>query len=81
MKRRPRPVIVTDHAVLRYIERRHGLDVEALRAEIAASCATGAAYGAHYVLADGVRYVLRSDGPAAVCVTVLARQWPASGDR
>ena len=32
------PVRVTDHALVRYLERVVGLDVEALRADIAASC-------------------------------------------
>lgn len=54
---------ITDHAVLRYLERRHGIDVEAIRAamnvrgiDIAADfgCAT-------VVLGDGSRLKLKGD--------------------
>ncbi|PWE52134.1 hypothetical protein DEM27_32560 [Metarhizobium album] len=32
---------VSDHAVLRYLERAHGLDIEAVRRHIAYHCLTG----------------------------------------
>jgi hypothetical protein len=36
-------VVVSDHAVLRFLERVHGLDIEAVRAEIAWRAERGAA--------------------------------------
>ena len=49
---------VTDHAVLRYLERGHGLDVSFFRDHIAELCATGARYGACAVAAENVKFVL-----------------------
>jgi hypothetical protein len=51
---------VTDHAVLRYLERVKGFDIEAVRSEIATICAL--AGGAKSLLRDGVRYELGTDG-------------------
>jgi len=50
---------VTDHAVLRYIERIHGVDVEALRGEL-----LGRALRAHEAAEriGGGSYVINSDG-------------------
>lgn len=61
----PRPY-VTDHAVLRYLERVHGVNVEAARRYIAGRCARGQSAGAVGVLADGVRYVLRNNAVVTV---------------
>ena len=60
------PVHVTDHAVLRYLERLHGLDIEAVRAEIATTVWRAALAGATGVRHDGLIYRLQ-DG---VVVTV-----------
>ena len=67
MSRRPLPE-VTDHAVLRHLERAQGVDVEAVRREIARTVARGAERGAVGVLINGLRYVLRGGR----VVTVLA---------
>ncbi|MCO5083375.1 MAG: hypothetical protein M9955_17175 [Rhizobiaceae bacterium] len=48
---------VSDHAVLRYLERVVGLDVEALRAQIALDCAR--AQGAPCVRTEHARYLVR----------------------
>lgn len=61
--------IVSDHAVLRFLERCHGLDVEAIRAQIRESVGTGVRYGATAVINDGVKYVLREE----TVVTVQTR--------
>ncbi|MCD2176466.1 hypothetical protein [Rhizobium sp. C1] len=53
--------IVSDHAVLRYLERCHGLNVEVIRAQIRESVRTGVRYGASAVITDGVKYVLREE--------------------
>ena len=54
-------VHVTDHAVLRYLERVCGLDIDALRASIAAGCERGAAAGAPVVRFSGARFLLRGE--------------------
>jgi hypothetical protein len=59
------PITVSDHAVLRYLERVVGIDIEALRAEIAASC--GRSAGAPCVSVGHARYLVRG----RVIVTVL----------
>jgi hypothetical protein len=51
---------VTDHAVLRYLERVRGLDVEAIRQHIAKVCAGPAAMGASAVRAEGVKFCISS---------------------
>jgi len=74
-----RLVIVKDQAVLRYLERRQDVDVEAVRAAIAAVCRRGAEAGADSVLHDGLRYVLRHDPFETAVVTTLikSRSWVA----
>lgn len=62
---------VTDHAVLRYLERSHGLDVKAAREHIASLCANGARYGAHTVAVEDVKFVLVG---ATVVTTVKRRK-------
>lgn len=69
----PPSIRVTDHAVLRYIERRHGIDVDALRSHIATLAVTGVAHGASAVLTEGVRIVLRGQ----TVVTVLDKRMVA----
>ena len=64
-------VVVTDHAVLRYIERAYNLDIEDIRAGIARVCARGVAHGAPYVTHRRMRYVLRGDS----VVTTLRAEW------
>lgn len=53
-------VPVTDHAVLRYLERVKGFDIEAVRREIAALCRE--AGGARSMTRDGVRYEFGNAG-------------------
>ena len=50
------PVRITDHAVLRYMQRAMGLNVEIVREHIASLCAGPAAFGATAVRAEGVRF-------------------------
>lgn len=49
---------VTDHAVLRYLERAHDIDVSFFRDHIAELCANGIRYGATAVAAEDVKFVL-----------------------
>lgn len=66
--RRRSKLAVTDHAVLRFLERKHNVPVEAIRAAIAEGCAQEAAQGAMSVAFKGVLVVIEN-GKA---VTVLA---------
>lgn len=59
---------ISDHAVLRYLERAYRLDVAAVRAEMQASLQPAVEFGAPVVKIHGVRLVLR-DG--LYCVTAL----------
>lgn len=54
---------VTDHAVLRYLERHHGIDVEAIRAQLnVPGIDIAAAFGCATVkLGDGSRLKLKGD--------------------
>ncbi len=70
------PLHVTDHAILRYLERAHGLDVEAVRRHIANRCATGAELRATTVIVERVKFVLVDRGTETVVVTVLKARWP-----
>lgn len=51
---------VTDHAVLRYLERARGIDIELIREHIALICAPAAAVGAANLKRDGVKYVFEN---------------------
>jgi hypothetical protein len=58
---------ITDHAVLRYLERAHGLDVEYFRAHIAGLCAAGVREGASAVAVENIKFVL-VEGRVVSCV-------------
>lgn len=64
-----RTIRVTDHAVLRYLERVVGIDVEAARAQIAAKVAIAREHpGASGVRSDGYSYRLRGDAVTTVLI-------------
>lgn len=65
-----RTVHVTDHALIRYMERVLKLDMAGIRAEIGARAATGALAGADSVTVDGIVYQfgLRDHRTAVVTV-------------
>lgn len=69
---------VSDHAVLRYLERAHGLDVDAIRRHLAGRVAGGARLRATGVTVENVKLVLeyRMDGSATV-TTALKVNWPS----
>lgn len=78
---------ITDHAMLRYLERVGGLDVPALRTAIAASLARASATAetigvADYtVVAHGVRYVVRQGNVVTVLPGRLAAPVPLPPER
>lgn len=76
---RKRPVTVTDHAVLRYLERVGGFEIEQLRRQIAARIRKAAPEGASAVVIDGHRFILRDDDThGRVVTTVLEADWAVS---
>lgn len=60
------PLTVSDHAVLRYLERAMDLNVEVVREHILALCSAPAAFGAVCVRADGVRFEICNGRVATV---------------
>ncbi|PHR19276.1 MAG: hypothetical protein COA37_17755 [Hoeflea sp.] len=64
------PVPVTDHAVLRWLERACGVDVEAVREAISGCCDRGVEAEAKIIVVDRVKFIA-VDG---VIVTTLHRR-------
>lgn len=70
--KRPAPLpSVPDHAVLRYLQRAKGVDIEAVRRHIADLVKRGVEKQGDAVVVEGVKFVLRDN----VVVTVLDRRW------
>ncbi|MGR3273355.1 hypothetical protein DU478_17560 [Thalassococcus profundi] len=65
---------VTDHAVLRFLERVRGEDIEAVRSEIGRTVALGLEHGASAVVSGGFIYELSRSG--RVITVKLANQAP-----
>lgn len=65
-----RRIEVTDHALVRYLERRWGVDMASLRARIAREVETGVEHGAAAVKRGRLRFVL--DGAKVLTVTPRA---------
>ena len=70
-----RKVHVSDHAILRYLERVGGFQIEKLRRQIAQKVRKAAPEGAIGLVIDGVRLVLLEDGERCVVTTVMDRDW------
>lgn len=66
-----RRVIVSDHAILRYLERCGGFDIQRLRREIADRTQAGADAGAGAVVIDGHSLMIERGEHGPVVVTVL----------
>lgn len=65
------PVRVSDHAVLRYLQRVGGFEVEALRDQLRDRIAPLAMAGVESVQVDGFRYLMQEDKTGLVVVTVM----------
>jgi len=52
---------VTDHAVLRYLERKYKLDIAAMKKEMAATAEPAMRAGALYSYVDGISYVFEGE--------------------
>ena len=74
-----KPIIpISDHAVLRYLERVIGVDIEAVRRDIRRKVDLVTAYpGASGILVDGFRYVLAA---GAVITVIDVFQPPDRGE-
>lgn len=70
-------VHVTDHAVLRYLERAHGLDVDAVRRHLAGLAVNAARLGATGVTIENVKLVLVRRAAETSIVTALEPRWPS----
>lgn len=69
-----KPVVyVTDHALVRYMERVLGVNTERLRRRIGHVVDNGVTQGASAVVADGIRYRLRR-GVVVTIVPVKTRK-------
>ena len=68
-----RAVHVSDHAVLRYLERVGGFEIDRLRAEIAERVGQNYADGATNVIIEGFRYVVETGDRGPVVVTVFEK--------
>ena len=74
MKRVPTDVRISDHAVLRYLEREHGLDVGSVRTHLSQAAQPAAELGAIAVSIERVKLILVKAGVGrATVVTVLRR--------
>lgn len=70
-----RPVRVSNHALLRYLERVGGFEIEKLRCEIASEVQARLPDGASALILEGYRYVIRDIAEARVVVTVMPHDW------
>lgn len=70
-----RKVRVTDHALIRFLERAGGFELEKLRKEIARKVYKSAPDGATGIKIDGVNFVIVSDGDERVVTTVMEAGW------
>lgn len=68
MKKR---LIVSDHAVLRYLDRIGGFDIESLRHQISTRLQPHADHGAQGVVLDGHSFLIDQNGDRGPIVTTV----------
>lgn len=80
MKREPskEPIRVSDHAVLRYLERAMGLNIEMVRDHILSVCVAPASFGAVCVRSEGLRFEIVN---GTVVTVVPDHQHPSNESR
>ena len=66
-------VRVSDHALVRYLERVGGFEIEALRAQIEERVAATYIHGAPAVVIDGCRFIVKLDETGPVVATIFER--------
>lgn len=72
-------LIITDHAVLRYLERVGGFEIDRLRANIAARLGPLLVEGVRAVKIDGHSYLIERTGDQFFLVTILPKSRLATG--
>lgn len=74
------PIQVSDHAVLRYLERKGGFNIDGLRKEIATRAEPAHQAGASSVIVDGIAFIIVNGvvTTALIKQTMICRQ-PKSG--
>jgi cation transport regulator ChaC len=72
---------VSDHALVRYIERILKMDLTPVRAEIASKCEDGAKAGARRIVCEGATFEIRQTPTEAVVATVMTREMLAENRR
>lgn len=75
------PVRVSDHAVIRYLERAMGFNIEAVRQHIAGICEGPAGIGAICVRSEGVRFEITSNTVLTVRPDIGGRPSKTTRDR
>lgn len=72
---------VSDHAVLRYLERVGGFEIDALRQQIQERAAMAYVEGASFVVIDGLRFAVSVDQYGPCVTTVLTTSTKSGGGR
>lgn len=72
------PIRITDHCVLRYLERAMGLNIDLVREHILTLCAGPASFGAVCVRAEGLRFEIAHN---AVVTVAPDHQLPSNTSR
>lgn len=74
-----RPIIITDHAIVRYLERVYGLDLESLKQEITAKIKPAIEIGAASVrIGDHTYCIVINDRSASLTTVIDGRQSPTA---
>lgn len=60
------PLTITDHCLVRYLERAMGLNMDMVREHIRTICATPAAFGAVAVRSEGLKFVIKDNSVVTV---------------
>lgn len=71
MKRRQASLVVSDHAVLRWLQVECGLDIERVRRHLTAGATDAAEYGAIALQAGKARMLLRDEGTIGEATRVV----------
>lgn len=66
-----RTVHISDHALVRFLERVHGVDVEAMRIDLERQCRDAAKIGASTFTVKGVKFCFSAPRDGAVVVTTI----------
>lgn len=74
-------VVISDHALLRYIERVHGVDIDRLRKIVSDLISDAATAGATSYSVDGFTYSISQRGSIAALKTVLPESSPSAAAR